>query len=472
MPRDVQDWTGQRSVQIVSVTGQPLGDSGAPVLAVDALVETCVSPGGAFRAAGVLASLQPQGSSSIALVGVVGAFTVGGKNSCSPAFGQATTAGNCLVAWVSANSPNDVTTVAPGWVEVVSGQSLGLRFASIWIRPNCGAAEAAPVFTTSLGNEPLIAQLAEFSGVAVAAPQDQSVAGLANGPVASLTNPAADVGFGDLILSATRYGLASAALASFADAYSNQTTPVRAGDTGATSAAYQSAFNYGIVPMGQVSIPLAVQLAGPGSALADLAVDHYPVLIQEDAEGLNNWYPGGGGTVQIVGSAAHRGTHAVQVTSTAGLNNLSTASYNGPFYNGKWRFSGWVYHADANLDHWEVQVTKVDGSIYVDFIVRYSPQTGVWSYKISDGPATFQAIKTMKVPQTSWNYLEFAGDFVSRKFLSLRIGAAPVPVVGFLGTTGASASRASIQLSVNIQNNAAAAVSVNYDDFLLVGLDA
>jgi len=100
----------------------------------------------------------------------------------SPAFGAATTAGNLLVAWVGSNGSGasfTTTTAASGWSAAAHGGT-SFGWSSVWYKPNCGAAETAPVFTDPNGSV-AYSQLAEYSGAALSSPVDQS-GGVITGP--------------------------------------------------------------------------------------------------------------------------------------------------------------------------------------------------------------------------------------------------------------------------------------------------
>jgi hypothetical protein len=132
----------------------------------------------------------PPGGTGIALVSA-GALHENG----TPAFGQVTTAGNLLVAWVTSNSSSatfDTTCTGTGWAAAGHGGG-AFEWVSIWYRENCGATEAAPTFSS--GGSDMWAQLAEFSGAATSGVLDQT----ATGPQAqdwstSFTSPDAEGG--------------------------------------------------------------------------------------------------------------------------------------------------------------------------------------------------------------------------------------------------------------------------------------
>jgi hypothetical protein len=100
------------------------------------------------------------------------------------------------------------------------------------------------------------AQLGEFSGVATVAPLDQTAVINSGLLTATVTNPAADVASGDLVVMCTRWTLASAASATFTDILNNNMAAIHMGDTGTTSQVRQSSFSYGIVPAIAAALPL------------------------------------------------------------------------------------------------------------------------------------------------------------------------------------------------------------------------
>ena len=206
---------------------------------------------------GVLASFKAAAGLTIARVGALGAFATGAATTVSPAFGQATTAGNLLVAWVASDTAAP-TTAAAGWVQAVVYSFAGGDFTAIWYKPNCGAAEAAPTFTDASGVNPMKAQLGEFSGAATASPLDQTASANNPGPTVSVTAGAADAANGDLVLLATDWPLSLAGTATFAESFNNGATAVHAGDDGASSLTFHRSFAYGIVTNNQT--------AGPGTA--------------------------------------------------------------------------------------------------------------------------------------------------------------------------------------------------------------
>jgi len=115
----------------------------------------------------------------------------------NPAFGQPTTAGNLLLAWVCTNSSSstfDITCNDVHWVNAANGGG-GFDWASIWYRPNCGTAETAPQFSS--GGSDLWAQLGEFHGAATSSVFEQAASG-----ATAQTFTAADTEGGELITAA------------------------------------------------------------------------------------------------------------------------------------------------------------------------------------------------------------------------------------------------------------------------------
>lgn len=260
MPNDIPDWTGQNTVQVVSAAGASLGDPTAAVLAKDSVTETITTTAAYSGGAALLVSFKPAAGLAYALRGVVGAFKVGALTTVSPLFGQATAAGNLLVAWVT-SATGAPTTAAAGWVQSATSGSQNGQFATVWNKPNCGAGEAAPTFTCAGGTSEMLAQLAEFTGGALAAPTEQS--GSTFTPISptafvKITATAADAAFGDLILTATRWVLTSVAAATFSDSYNNGAAAVQAGSGTATTLQRLSNFTFGIVPAAVPSQPIGV----------------------------------------------------------------------------------------------------------------------------------------------------------------------------------------------------------------------
>lgn len=139
---------------------------------------------------------------AIALVGSPGAISEVTAATVSPSFGQATTAGNMLVAVVGANvSADNITTTASGWSRAEGFGTIAPSVA-LWYKANCGAGETAPTFTSS-GATAMGAVLAEFSGVKTSSPVDQvgNAQGVAASSIAaSVSCSGADTNTSDLAI--------------------------------------------------------------------------------------------------------------------------------------------------------------------------------------------------------------------------------------------------------------------------------
>jgi hypothetical protein len=116
----------------------------------------------------------------------------------SPAFGQPTTAGDLLVAWLissDSSATDPFSTISPGWSAAFAAGSSS-QWTSVWYKPDCAAGETAPVFTSANGGPSLISMLGEFSGAALSSPVDSS--GTSASPAAACAAP--DSAGGDLII--------------------------------------------------------------------------------------------------------------------------------------------------------------------------------------------------------------------------------------------------------------------------------
>jgi hypothetical protein len=267
VPNDIPDWTGQHLVQVISANGQILGDPNLPSLATDQGTEGVNLPftlGG-----GVMASFKPL--TAYARVGVAGPFKVGTATSVSPLFGQATTAGNLLVAGVTSSaSGQEPTTAAAGWVKIVSVQ-LGSGWCAIWAKPNCGAAEAAPTFTQGTGGlSVMLAGLAEFSGGVIAAPSEHTGNGTVTSSQLTVQLDGVDAAFGDLVILVTRWSLSVSGVGvAFTDSFNNKATaaPLSSGNADFNGAGRATAITSAIIPAAAVSAPFVVQVSNASGAV-------------------------------------------------------------------------------------------------------------------------------------------------------------------------------------------------------------
>jgi len=185
---------------------------------------------------------------AIALVGSIAAHVHVTTTSGTPTLGQATTAGNLLISWVTDNaaSANQVTTAATGWTLVGTGSFFtGVGNTYVFYRPNCGAGEAAPTFTLT-GNTDGNISIAEFSGAATVSPVDAS--GVASGgPGGSpLTNNATTVDgqVGDLIVTSDIAAWSTSAARTTTATYNNGATAILASSQSGSAARFYE-FAYG-----------------------------------------------------------------------------------------------------------------------------------------------------------------------------------------------------------------------------------
>lgn len=125
----------------------------------------------------------------------------------APTFGQSTTAGNLLIAWLNSNSGNAtdpfVLSTGSGWFKAATGGA-NFGWSSIWYKPDCDAGETDPVWSAS-GGASQASMLAEFSGAATSSPVDQIGSGATGGPTETDTCTAADTAAGDLIVFCVNY---------------------------------------------------------------------------------------------------------------------------------------------------------------------------------------------------------------------------------------------------------------------------
>lgn len=171
-----------------------------------------------------------------ALVGSLGSPATGAPP--TPTFGQATTAGNLLVAWVRANGTVTITTSSTGWA-LAAGFVSGVR---IFARPNCGAGESAP--TWSGGNATVM--LGEFSGGATSSPVD--LTGTANGATSpqTATGAGADAAAGELVLGCEAIDLSKAGTHTSSITYNNGASSLGDAHNDGTSTTQHYRFSYGI----------------------------------------------------------------------------------------------------------------------------------------------------------------------------------------------------------------------------------
>ena len=121
----------------------------------------------------------------------------------TPAFGQATTKGNLLIAWVFTTSTSaSLTTTCsdPSWYLAGSGGSSG-GWESLWYKPGCNTGETPPVFS-DVSYGAALSQLQEFTNARLF---DQAGSANGNTPL-TFTAPGPDTASGDLIFAFCVYG--------------------------------------------------------------------------------------------------------------------------------------------------------------------------------------------------------------------------------------------------------------------------
>jgi len=264
------------AVSLVGGAGIALGDTSAPALAADTLTETISAPGLVPNNAAtlVMASFKPAAGQTIAPVGALGAFTKGTSTAVNPPYGQAPVAGHLLAAIVS-GSTTPILCGTAGWVKAISGGSSGDsggngQAVAIWYKPNSAGGDAAPQFTGGSAGAPcMFAQLAEFSGVATAAPVDQTGVDNVNGSSTTNTvvNGSIDAQSGDLVMAGSRFAVNNApAVATYSDTFNNNAVAVAMGNNGngdvsscalAGTTRYVN-HTYAIVPVIAAALPLGV----------------------------------------------------------------------------------------------------------------------------------------------------------------------------------------------------------------------
>ena len=157
-----------------------------------------------------------------------------GTTTISPAFGQATTSGNCLVARIAWVATAAVTTTATGWVQAASGVNGTTIKTAIWYKKNCGASETAPTFTVTSGTF-LAADLQEWSGCDTSAPLDQTGTGTGTGSISAIAS-GTDSASGQAQIIALGTSSSQSATVTYTDSWVSSNVPTGAAHgTGATS---------------------------------------------------------------------------------------------------------------------------------------------------------------------------------------------------------------------------------------------
>ncbi len=192
---------------------------------------------------------------AIALVGSLGTYLAQTTNSIQPSFGQSTTAGNLLIAWVTQRNDtvNQITTSASGWSQAVQKQG-SQSAAAIFYKANCASGETSPVFGATNAVR-MVAQLAEFSGPTTI-PVDQT--GTLSGVVSpasplSVTAGGADMQSGELQVTNFTWINTTATSVTTADTYGSNATAVNAGNGDGIGSFEHCRFTYAITTANNIS---------------------------------------------------------------------------------------------------------------------------------------------------------------------------------------------------------------------------
>jgi hypothetical protein len=123
-------------------------------------------------------------------------------SSLSPSFGQPTTGGDLLIAWIYANSSTfDISTAAAGWL-LAGHAGSSFDWVSLWYKPDCSASESPPVFTSGSASTAL-SGLMEFSGARFL---DQAGGLTGSTSVLTITAAGPDTASGDLVVAFAVWG--------------------------------------------------------------------------------------------------------------------------------------------------------------------------------------------------------------------------------------------------------------------------
>ncbi len=171
----------------------------------------------------------------------------------APAFGQATTAGNMLIAWVAQanDNINGPTVSDPRWTQIVeANQATTGPTITIWALTNCLENETAPTFTETA--VALFATLAEFSGATtgekytvISNVVDHHASGSGStSPQSASTLPTKDPT--DLVVTVGAWKLTTSATCTTADTYANGAVPTLNLNNDATATTFHYRFAYGI----------------------------------------------------------------------------------------------------------------------------------------------------------------------------------------------------------------------------------
>jgi hypothetical protein len=180
---------------------------------------------------------------AIALV-KAGTIVTATGTSVAPAFGQATAAGNLLVACLVTITGGAYTlTISDGTWTRVSPTDSNSTHAAIFYKQNCGAGETAPTLNAST-TVTLWGVLSEWSGADITAPFDKGMT-TANEDVNPIIASAADGGTSNVAIAAFSWTGSKSATATFGETWSPASgTTGTLGDTGSTKGAAWASFPY------------------------------------------------------------------------------------------------------------------------------------------------------------------------------------------------------------------------------------
>jgi len=174
-----------------------------------------------------------------------------GNGSVTPAFGQATTAGNMLVAIAFQSINGTLFAFSDStWTQLPGSNVSSAGDFFFYAKPDCGSNETAPTITNT-NNQPLAIVLAEFAGTVRLSPvyDKDTNAQLGTSPVTTGggvgAHPGVDVTAGELLLACLCSFLSSAGTTT-TSLTSNNATLTSLGNNDATSTAEHWRFAYGI----------------------------------------------------------------------------------------------------------------------------------------------------------------------------------------------------------------------------------
>lgn len=187
---------------------------------------------------------------AISKVSIGAANVLGAVGTNQPSFGQATTAGNLLVAWVCVPGSSSVVTTCndSNWLLAAGGGEAGITgdIMTLWYRPNCGASETAPTFAHSGSTQAFIARLGEFSGADTSSVLGHAASGESATSPVTITMSGADSVSGCLVLSVGYTNLSMSGTHTSSDTYNNGATQTDVASNDGTSTQNHYTFAWGL----------------------------------------------------------------------------------------------------------------------------------------------------------------------------------------------------------------------------------